>query len=99
MRRRIGSRTSRAAISGTAGRVLWPGTGSLLPPDYLVRRDGELGIFIVEDDRARFIALPEAEDGRPVAVELPAQTQLIAAGRQRLTDGDEVLIGTGDPDR
>jgi RND family efflux transporter MFP subunit len=78
------------AMPGTAGRLTWRGTRSLLPADYLVRRDGKLGVFILDGDTARFHPLPKAEDGRPARIELDPDTRLIGDGRQRLRDGDAV---------
>jgi RND family efflux transporter MFP subunit len=77
-------------VAGTAGRVVWRGRRALLPADYLVRRQGGLGVFVFEDDRARFIRLHDAQDGRPTLVTLPPDTLLITEGRQRLNDGDAV---------
>ena len=79
-----------AAIVGTAGRIVWRGPRSLLPADYLVRREAVLGVFVLESDSARFVGIPNAEDGRPANVDLPPDTLLITAGRQRLVDGARV---------
>jgi RND family efflux transporter MFP subunit len=84
--------TGKAALPGTAGRLTWPGARQLLPADYLVRRDGELGVFVVNDNHAHFVAVPQAQEGRPVRVELAPDTRLITDGRQRLLDGDEVTV-------
>ena len=78
------------ADPGTAGRLVWQGQGRLLPAIYLVRRNGVLGVFVREQDTARFVALPDAQDGRPAAITLAADTLLIDDGRQRLNDGDAV---------
>lgn len=78
------------AIVGTAGRVVWRGPRSLLPADFLVRRDDRLGVFVLDAETAHFVALPDAQDGRPVAVALAPGTLLITEGRQRLRDGDPV---------
>jgi hypothetical protein len=79
-----------AAIPGTPGRVSWSGRVAQIPSDFLVRRDGALGVFVLEGERARFAALPEAQEGRPAPNTLPAGTLLIDEGRQRLGDGDIV---------
>lgn len=79
-----------SAIAGTAGRVVWQGATRLLPPDYLVRRDGQLGVFVLDHGRAHFIAIQDAQEGRPSPLALPPDTRLITDGRQRLNDGDEV---------
>lgn len=82
--------TAEPAIAGSAGRLVWHGPRSLLPADYLVRRDGALGLFVLDGERARFVTLPQAQDGRPAQVGLAPQTRLITDGRQRLVDGDAV---------
>lgn len=78
------------AAPGTAGRLTWQGGQRLLPPEFLVRRDGRPGVFVLDGEQARFHAIPDAEDGRPTAVELAPGTRLISDGRQRLSDGDAV---------
>jgi RND family efflux transporter MFP subunit len=83
--------TVTAAVPGTAGRVVWGSGQAMIPADYLVRRDGELGIFVLDGDRARFIALPGAQEGRSAASPaLPEDLHLITEGRQRLSDAEPV---------
>jgi RND family efflux transporter MFP subunit len=77
-------------LIGSSARLLWYGQGKYLPADLLVRRDDQLGVFILEADRARYLALPQALEGRPVAVDLPPETLLVVEGRQGLTDGEVV---------
>lgn len=80
-----------AAIPGTPGRVVWRDRVASVPADYLVRREGRLGIFLLDGDRATFFAIPAAQEGRSAPVEgLSMQTRLITEGRQRLADGDRV---------
>lgn len=80
------------ALAGTAGRLVWQGDGAQLPADYLVRRDGRLGIFLLEQGRARFVPIPGAEDGRPAPIDLDPRASLITDGRQALGDGDPVHV-------
>ena len=82
--------TGEAAVAGTPGRVVWYGARSMLPSDFLVRRNGRLGVFVLDTDRARFIDIPGAEDGRPAVLQLAPETLLIGEGRQRLVDNDLV---------
>lgn len=81
-----------AAIPGTAGRIVWRGQRLLLPADYLVRRQGGLGVFILRGDQAQFVGIPHAQEGRPVVVDLSADTQLITEGRRRLVDGQAIQV-------
>jgi RND family efflux transporter MFP subunit len=93
-----GSRTREARLRfsgellppGTEGRLLWLQPQGMIPANWLLRRNGELGIFVVEDQRARFVALPGAQEGRPAYVDLPASTLIAAQGRDALQDGDRV---------
>jgi RND family efflux transporter MFP subunit len=77
---------------GSSGQLIWQAEKGLLPADLVVTRGAQLGVFIVMDNRAKFIPLPEAEEGRPVAINLSGATSIIVGGRERLQDGDLVLI-------
>lgn len=92
--------TRERAIPGTAGRVVWQSVDPAIPADYLVRREGQLGVFVAEGDTARFVPIPDAQEGRPAIAALPGETQLITEGRQRLQDGMRIhLIAGGDEAR
>lgn len=78
------------APAGAAGRIIWQTGQRLLPADLLVRREGALGVFILDSDRARFVALSDAQEGRPARAGLDPDARLISDGRQRLRDGDPV---------
>ena len=80
------------AAPGAAGRLVWQGRQRLLPPEFLMRRDGRIGVFVLDGEQARFHPLPDAQDGRPAAVDFAPDTRLIADGRQRLNDGDTVHL-------
>ena len=84
--------TGAQAPAGSAGRLRWEAEVAYLPPSLLVRRAGGLGVFLIEDGKARFHPLPGATEGQPARVELPAATQLVLEGRQRLSDGDPVVL-------
>ncbi len=84
-----------APVAGTAGRLVWSGASNLLGADLLVRREGSLGVFLVEDGTARFVPIPGAEEGRPAAVDLPAASRVVVEGRQRLVDGAAVAESQG----
>jgi len=81
---------SRAPPPGAAGRLVWRSAAPHLPAELLVRRDGTLGIFVVEDGTARFRPVREAQEGQPVAVDLPPATPVVIQGRERLGDGEAV---------
>jgi len=81
-----------SALPGSAGELVWRSQQPHLPAELLSRRDGRLGVFIVDGERAKFIPLPRAEEGRPALVSLPAQTPVVTLGRFRLQDGDAVKV-------
>jgi RND family efflux transporter MFP subunit len=81
-----------SAPVGAAGRVLWQGESLQLPAGYLVRRSEQLGVFLVDDGQAKFQPVPDAVEGQPAVIDIPAERLLIVEGRQRLGDGDEISV-------
>ncbi len=79
------------AIAGSAGRLVWQHAQPHIPASLLIRRDGQLGLFVAREGKAHFIKLPEAQDGRAVPVaQLPLDEMIIIEGRERLQDGDKL---------
>lgn len=66
---------------GLAGELRWTSPVSHLPPAWVQQRSGQLGVWLVREGRPVFEALPQAQLGRPVAVELPMDVQLVDEGR------------------
>lgn len=75
------------AESGAAGRLLWQNKIPHIPTELLVKRGELLGVFINQQGSAHFQALPEAQNGRPAAISLPADTQVVVTGQYALQDG------------
>lgn len=75
---------------GRSGEVFWQVSRGLLPASLVLQRDGRLGLFVAENGKARFQPLPNAQEGRPVPVNLPAGTVVVVTGRERLQDGDPI---------
>lgn len=73
-----------AAPPGTSGRLTWRETRPHLPPRYVVRRNGALGMFVISGGAPEFVVLPEAQEGRPVAVRFPADALIVTEGRNTL---------------
>ncbi len=86
--------TGETPPPGAAGRLLRRQLAHQLPGDYLQRRDDHLGVFLLADDKARFHPLSDAVEGRPAAIDLPADTPIIDQGRHALNDGDAVQRAT-----
>jgi RND family efflux transporter MFP subunit len=74
----------RAAAPGTSGRLVWHDTRPHLPAEYVVRRKGELGVFVMSGGKPEFVALSTAQEGRPVAVAFPNDTLIVTEGRNTL---------------
>lgn len=84
--------TGERPLPGRAGRVAWEAAATALPPELLVRREGRLGVMLLEDGRARFRALPQAVEGRHVPLDLPPDTPVIVRGRFAAVDGTPVDV-------
>ncbi|MBK9161500.1 MAG: efflux RND transporter periplasmic adaptor subunit [Nitrosomonadales bacterium] len=77
--------TGQTATSGSSGRIVWQSPLPHLPTELVTRRNGRLGTFVLEQGKPRFLELPQAEEGRPVAVpDLPAGTQIVTRGQEAL---------------
>jgi RND family efflux transporter MFP subunit len=76
-----------APAVGRTGELVWRVGEGMLPSNLISRRSGVLGVFVVDSGKARFEPLPGAQEGRPVQVNLPANTRVITLGRDRLQDG------------
>lgn len=81
-----------APAVGRSGEVIWLIEYGLLPASLVSRREGELGVFLHENGMAVFKPLPQAQEGRPVAVNFYAGAEIIVIGRDRLQDGDAVTV-------
>jgi hypothetical protein len=79
------------APPGATGRLYWESPIPHVPADFLVQREGLLGLFLYEEGVARFHALPNAVQGLPAPVKLPGNPLVIDAGRYSIEDGDAVL--------
>jgi RND family efflux transporter MFP subunit len=86
--------TGTPPLSGTTGKLVWSSAQRSLPADLISQRNGKLGVFIRDGDKARFVALPQAQTGRPAAAKLAPDTAIIIDGRYRLHDGDTVSLSS-----
>jgi RND family efflux transporter MFP subunit len=84
--------TGPSALPGSAGQLHWRQPAASLPAELISQRQGKLGVFTVQGQQARFVALPQAEVGRPVIARLTPETLVITDGRFRLRDGDAVRV-------
>jgi len=80
-----------SAVSGSVGRLSWRSPVAHLPADTVVDRNG-LGVFVLDDGKARFLPLPDAIAGMPAAVAADPATRIVIDGRFNLQDGDSVVV-------
>lgn len=80
------------AEAGSAGRVLWRDKLMHVPAEFVVKRGEQLGVFLNLQGIARFHALPAAQSGRPAAIALPGDSQLIVTGQFALRDGAAITV-------
>jgi RND family efflux transporter MFP subunit len=82
----------KGALPGAAGSLSWQMQQAHLPADLLQYRDGQIGVFTLRDQRAKFVVLKEAREGRPAPIMLPAETVIIVQGRYALQHDDIVDV-------
>jgi RND family efflux transporter MFP subunit len=83
------------APAGADGRLAWSDPAPHVPAELMLRRETEpgrsvLGVFVLRDGVARFVALPGAQEGRPAPADLPPDARIAVDGRNSLRDGQTV---------
>lgn len=82
-----------SARIGATGRLRWQDAQARLPVSVLLRRGAEVGVFVFEDERVRFVALPGAVAGQSAPQgSLAMDAQLVTEGRFSLVNGDRVRV-------
>ena len=84
--------TASAPAVGRSGELVWKVGNGMLPSNLISRRNGVLGVFLLDSGKARFEPLPGAQEGRPAAVDFPSSTHVITLGRERLQDGSTLNV-------
>lgn len=82
-----------SAPSGSEGRLRWTDPRPALPGDFVLQRDGALGVMLLDEDEnvALFRPLPGADAGRPhQPADLAPDALLIDQGRRRVQPGEQV---------
>lgn len=86
--------TESVAPIGSSGEIVWTNVSGVVPVSLIVQRGSAFGVFAARDGKAKFVQIPDAQEGRPAAVNLPDDTLIVSRGHVRLQDGDELLIAT-----
>lgn len=82
----------KAAPAGTSGYLVWNSREPRVPARFVVKREGQLGVFVLEGEKTRFVPLPQAQEGRPASVPLGTDALIVTDGRHRVNDGDQVSV-------
>jgi len=82
----------QSAVAGSSGRLRWLSAQAHLPAHLLQTRQGKNGFFVLNDQRAQFITVDSAEEGRPIPYTLDKNQLLIIEGRLGLLDGEKVSL-------
>ncbi len=82
----------KPAAPGSDGRILWRDPQPHLPAELVSKRGSVFGVFVLEGATARFLPLPGAQEGRPVAAPMLADKTIVIDGRHGLADGQAVQI-------
>lgn len=77
---------------GRTGRLRWQGKLPAISPEWLLRREGGLGLMLAVDGKAEFYPLENAREGQPALIDLPADTLLIDANRLRVRNGQNIRL-------
>ncbi|MCG8536990.1 MAG: efflux RND transporter periplasmic adaptor subunit [Pseudomonadales bacterium] len=72
---------------GAAGKLIWQDARFFVPAQYVVTRQGELGVFLARNGKAQFHALQGATPGRPALITLSGDEQIITSNLGQLVDG------------
>lgn len=83
-----------APAPGTEGRLVWRDPRPHIPADYILRRNGRYGVFVLEGDKASFRELPQAQEGRPASADFSPEARIITRGRHALQDAMTVRVDT-----
>lgn len=85
---------SNTVIAGAEGMVNWRTQGPYFPAHLLTQRKEQYGIFIVAQDKAKFIVVENAQEGRPFHLSVDDNSQIIIDGRHRISNDDLVTFVT-----
>lgn len=83
---------SKTTFSGVTGRVKWQSPTRHLPGYLLQKRDGQYGFFVLVQDKAKFITVEDAGEGRPIKIPQAQNHQVILDGRFGLSNETRVQL-------
>jgi len=84
--------TKNIALPGSTGILLWKQTIPHIPANLIVRRDNKLGVFINQNNKAKFVEIKNTTEGRPGPVNLKPDSKIIINGRFSTQNGDDLVV-------
>lgn len=81
-----------SVLPGASGQLVWRDNRAHIPSYLLVNRNGVLGVFTMEDNVARFNAMPHAQSGRANATLLHPDTEIVIKGHYALIDHGQLIM-------
>ncbi|MGB0496364.1 MAG: efflux RND transporter periplasmic adaptor subunit [Kangiellaceae bacterium] len=81
------------ALPGTTGRLIWESSKKHIPANLLQERNGLKGVFILNENKAKFVEVKNVQEGRPILLNDFSEWQdtvLIIDGRHGLVDGQVI---------
>lgn len=75
---------------GSDGTLRWQDAQAHLPAQWVTQRGNTLGVFTDQGGKARFIALPGAQEGRAAPANLAPETRIVTRGLAALQDGQSL---------
>ncbi len=75
---------------GSSGRLSWRSDQPHLPAEFLLRREGRYGVFLLSEGKALFHPIDEGREGAAAPLALPGESLVITEGRYGLRHGDAV---------
>jgi len=84
--------TEQIALPGSTGTLRWKQTVPHVPANLIVRRGNNLGVFINQNNKAKFIEIKNTTEGRPGPIDLDLDSKIIINGRFSVQNNDKLTI-------
>lgn len=84
--------TQDKPLPGSVGRLVWHDSQPHLPAHLLSQNKGQFGIFVANNQKAEFLTIENAIEGRPIPLPLQLDSDIVIDGRYQLSDGSDISI-------
>ncbi len=78
--------------AGAAGKLVWKDSRPHISGDYIVEREGELGVFVERAGKAEFYPVTGARPGRITAIDLSVDSNIIIEGHYALEKNSDIKV-------